>query len=121
MSVRAVFLWHLHQPDYRDPQTGQPMLPWVRQHASRAYTDMAAALERHPDVKAVANWAPSLLAQLEAYLAGTQDLDEELARKPTDSLTPQERAHVLREGFSADWNVWVRPVARYSELLGTGC
>src|SRR3989440_3319157 len=117
MSVRAVFLWHLHQPEYRDPQTGQPMLPWVRQHASRAYTDMAAALERHPDVKAVANWAPSLLAQLEAYLAGTQDLDEELARKPTDSLTPQERAHVLREGFSADWNVWVRPVARYSELL----
>src|SRR5438128_158528 len=117
MSVRAVFLWHLHQPEYRDPQTGQPMLPWVRQHASRAYTDMAAALERHPTVKVVANWAPSLLDQLEAYVAGTQDLDEQLARKPAEALTPEERAHVLREGFSVDWNVWVRPVARYSELL----
>ncbi len=117
MSVRAVFLWHLHQPEYRDPQTGQPILPWVRQHASRAYTDMAAALERHPQVKAVANWAPSLLSQLEAYVAGTQDADEQLARKPAEALTPEERAHVLREGFSADWNVWVRPVARYSELL----
>ena len=116
MSVRAVFLWHLHQPEYRDPQTGQPMLPWVRQHASRAYTDMAAALERHPTVKVVANWAPSLLDQLEAYVAGTQDLDEQLARKPAEALTPEERAHVLREGFSVDWNVWVRPVARYSEL-----
>ena len=70
MSVRAVFLWHLHQPEYRDPQTGQPILPWVRQHASRAYTDMAAALERYPQVKAVANWAPSLLSQLEAYEIG---------------------------------------------------
>jgi len=117
MAVRAVFLWHLHQPEYRDPQTGQPILPWVRQHSSRAYTDMAAALERHPEVKVVANWAPSLLVQLEAYVGGTQDADEQLARKPAESLTPQERAHVLREGFSADWNIWVRPVPRYSELL----
>ena len=117
MPVRAVFLWHLHQPEYRDPQTGQPILPWVRQHASRAYTDMADALERHPHVRAVANWAPSLLLQLAAYASGTQDLDEQLARKPAEELTPQERAHVLREDFSADWNVWVRPVGRYSELL----
>src|SRR5438270_796761 len=117
MPVRAVFLWHLHQPEYRDPQTGQPILPWVRQHASRAYTDMADALERHPHVRAVANWAPSLLLQLAAYVSGTQDLDEQLARKPAEELTPDERAHVLREDFSADWNVWVRPVGRYSELL----
>jgi len=117
MAVRAVFLWHLHQPEYRDPQTGQPILPWVRQHASRAYTDMAAALERHPQVKAVANWAPSLLVQLEAYVAGAQDLDEQLARRPAEALTPEQRAHVLRECFSVDWNVWVRPVPRYSELL----
>src|SRR5205823_3274954 len=117
MAVRAVFLWHLHQPEYRDPQTGQPILPWVRQHASRAYNDMAAALERYPHVRAVVNWAPSLLMQLEAYLGGTQDLDEQLARKPSEELTPQERAQVLRTDFSADWGVWVRPVPRYSELL----
>src|SRR5437868_13004013 len=116
MAVRAVFLCHLHHPEYRDPQTGRPILPLVRQHSSRAYTDMAAALERHPQVKAVANWAPSLLAQLEAYVAGTQDVDEQLARKPADTLTPEERAHVLREGFSVDWNIWVRPVSRYSKL-----
>src|SRR5690242_9265275 len=117
MPVRAVFLWHLHQPEYRDPDSGRPILPWVRQHATRAYNDMAAALERYPQVKAVVNWAPSLLAQLDAYVAGTQDADEVLARRPAESLTPEERAHVLREDFSADWNVWVRPVARYSELL----
>src|SRR5207253_477488 len=103
MPVRAVFLWHLHQPEYRDPQSGQPILPWVRMHACRAYTDMAAALERFPAVRAVANWAPSLLAQLDAYVEGrAQDLDEQLARKPADSLAPAERAELVKKerGFT---------------------
>ena len=118
MTARAVFLWHLHQPEYRDPQSGQPLLPWVRLHATRAYTDMAAALERHPRVRAVVNWAPSLLLQLEAYVAGTSvDLDEQLARRPTGELSVQERAHVLRQSFSVDWDLWVKPVPRYWELL----
>jgi len=115
---RVVFLWHLHQPEYRDPATGQPLLPWVRLHATRAYSDMAAALERHPRVKGVANWAPSLLLQLEACAAGaTVDLDEQIAAKPVRDLTPAERAHVLRQCFSVDWELWVKPVPRYLELL----
>ena len=117
-SVRAVFLWHLHQPEYRDPQTGQPLLPWVRLHACRAYLDMAVALERRPEVRVVANWAPSLLLQLSAYLDGTAvDRDEALARKTASDLEPGERAHVLRESFSVDWDLWVKPVPRYAELL----
>lgn len=116
--TRAVFLWHLHQPEYRDPVTGQPLLPWVRLHATRAYTDMAAALERHERVRVVANWAPSLLLQLEAYANGQSvDKDEQLARKPAASLTPAERAHVIKESFSVDWELWVKPVPRYAELL----
>ena len=118
MSARAVFLWHLHQPEYRDPQSGQPLLPWVRLHATRAYTDMAAAFEKWPLARGVANWAPSLLLQLDAYVSGRAvDRDEELARKPVAALTPGERAHVLKESFSVDWDLWVRPVPRYAELL----
>ena len=118
MPVRAIFLWHLHQPEYRDALTGQPLLPWVRMHATRAYTDMAAALERHERVRGVANWAPSLLLQLEAYVAGRAvDKDETIARKPVDSLPPAERAHVLKESFSVDWDLWVKPVPRYADLL----
>ena len=115
--ARVVFLWHLHQPEYRDPASGQPVLPWVRLHATRSYNDMAAAIEPHPRARAVVNWAPSLLLQLEAYAAGAQDRDEEIARKPAEALSPAERAHVLRQGFSADWDTWVKPVPRYSELL----
>src|SRR5262249_22707863 len=107
----------MHQPEYRDPASGQPVLPWVRLHATRAYNDMAAAIERHERARAVTNWAPSLLLQLEAYAAGLQDRDEEIARKPADALSAAERAHVLRQGFSVDWDTWVKPVPRYSELL----
>ncbi|HET7788054.1 MAG TPA: glycoside hydrolase family 57 protein [Myxococcales bacterium] len=116
--ARVVFLWHLHQPEYRDPVTGRPVLPWVRLHSTRAYTDMAAALEPHDDARVVANWAPSLLLQLEAYASGRAvDRDEEIARKPVDTLTPAERAHVVKESFAVDWGVWVKPVPRYAELL----
>ncbi|MCA1828441.1 MAG: glycoside hydrolase [Myxococcales bacterium] len=116
--TKAVFLWHLHQPEYRDPATGQPLLPWVRLHATRAYTDMAAALEKHEKVRIVANWAPSLLLQLEAYATGqTTDKDEMLARKAVADLTPAERAHVVKESFSVAWDLWVKPVPRYAELL----
>ena len=55
----------------------------MRLHATRAYTDMAAALEKHERVRVVANWAPSLLVQLEAYASGQSvDKDEQFARKP---------------------------------------
>ncbi len=116
--ARVVLLWHLHQPEYRDPVSGQPVLPWVRLHATRAYNDMAAALEAHEGARVVANWAPSLLQQLEAYASGIAvDRDEEIARKPADALSAGERAEVLRQSFSVDWDVWVKPVPRYAELL----
>jgi alpha-amylase/alpha-mannosidase (GH57 family) len=116
--ARVVFLWHMHQPEYRDPVSGQPVLPWVRLHATRSYNDMAAALERHERARVVANWAPSLLLQLEAYASGAAvDRDEQIARKPADSLTAAERAHVLRRDFSVDWELWLKPVPRYAELL----
>jgi len=95
------------------------VLPWVRLHATRSYTDMAAALEPQDRARVVANWAPSLLVQLAAYAGGASvDRDEELARRPVDTLTPQERAHVVKESFAVDWTLWVKPVPRYAELLG---
>jgi len=94
------------------------VLPWVRLHSTRAYNDMAAALEPHERVRVVANWAPSLLMQLDAYVSGQAvDKDEEIARKPVDTLNPSERAHVVKESFSVDWELWVKSVPRYAELL----
>ena len=39
--LQLVLLWHMHQPDYRNYETGEFMLPWVYLHAIKDYTDMA--------------------------------------------------------------------------------
>ncbi len=65
MSV--VLLWHMHQPEYRDIRTGRVHLPWTYLHATKDYVDMAAHLEAMPEARAVVNFAPILLEQIEDY------------------------------------------------------
>jgi alpha-amylase/alpha-mannosidase (GH57 family) len=116
--VRLAFLWHMHQPPYREADTGAFLLPWVRLHATRSYLDMASMLERHPGVRCTVNFTPILLEQLEDYVEGrAQDRFLELtARAPAD-LSLDERGALLRSFFMVDWDMHVRPVRRYQELL----
>ncbi len=64
--LRVVLGWHMHQPEYRDPDTGISTLPWTYLHAIKDYADMAAHIEAEPDARAVVNFAPLLLEQIEA-------------------------------------------------------
>ena len=64
--IRLALIWHFHQPDYTDPATAAPAMPWTRLHALKDYADMAAFLERHPTVRATFNVVPTLLDQLQA-------------------------------------------------------
>jgi len=66
MSV--VLCWHMHQPEYRDLRSGRVHLPWTYLHATKDYVDMAAHLEAVPEARAVVNFAPILLEQLEDYV-----------------------------------------------------
>ena len=61
----VVLLWHMHQPQYRDALTGQYVLPWTYLHAIKDYTDMAAHLEGNPAARAVVNFSPVLIEQVE--------------------------------------------------------
>src|SRR5690242_20931707 len=62
----------MHQPQYRDAITGQYTLPWTYLHAIKDYTDMAAHLEDNPQARAVVNFSPVLLEQLEDIAARTR-------------------------------------------------
>lgn len=64
----VVLCWHMHQPDYQDQSTGEFLFPWVYLHCIKDYVDMAAHLEAHPEARAVINFAPVLLEQIEEYL-----------------------------------------------------
>src|ERR1700751_6007725 len=61
----VILLWHMHQPQYRDALSGQYALPWTYLHAIKDYTDMAAHLEDNAAARAVVNFSPLLIEQLE--------------------------------------------------------
>ncbi|MCU0758779.1 MAG: glycoside hydrolase family 57 protein [Steroidobacteraceae bacterium] len=63
----VVLMWHMHQPQYRDALTGEYVLPWTYLHALKDYSDMAAHLEENPAARAVVNFTPVLLEQLQEY------------------------------------------------------
>ncbi len=65
--LKVVLCWHMHQPAYQDLATGQYRLPWTYLHAMKDYVDMAAILEENPGGRAVVNFAPILLDQIEDY------------------------------------------------------
>ncbi len=68
-GLHVVLCWHMHQPQYCDLISGEYKLPWTYLHAIKDYADMAAHLEAVPDARAVVNFAPVLLEQLDDYAA----------------------------------------------------
>ena len=61
------FLWHMHQPYYKNLLTGEYLLPWVLLHGTKDYYDMAALVEEFTGMKQNFNLVPSLIAQLIDY------------------------------------------------------
>jgi alpha-amylase/alpha-mannosidase (GH57 family) len=59
----------MHQPEYRSYGDGAHQLPWVYLHAIKDYADMAAIIEATPGARAVVNFVPILLDQIEDYAA----------------------------------------------------
>ncbi|MET0216843.1 MAG: glycoside hydrolase family 57 protein [Burkholderiales bacterium] len=117
-----VLLWHMHQPDYRDYATGEFALPWVYLHALKDYSDMAAHLEARPGIKAVVNFVPILLDQIEDYAEqlSTCKLKDPLlrllAREDLDRTTPEERALVLDRCWHANHARMIEPFPAYRRL-----
>ncbi|RMG56744.1 MAG: hypothetical protein D6713_10930 [Deltaproteobacteria bacterium] len=115
MPVNVAFLWHMHQPLYRDPDEGIFILPWVRLHAVKDYLFVARMMERYPRVRHTVNFVPSLLLQIESYRKGGKDIYLVLSEKDTGQLSPDERTFVVDRFFSVSPKIRKR-YPRYDEL-----
>jgi alpha-amylase/alpha-mannosidase (GH57 family) len=112
------FLWHMHQPFYKDLITGEYKLPWTRMHALKDYYGMARILEDFPAVKQTFNLVPSMMAQVEEYASGKAvDPFLQAALKPAESLSDAERALVLQHSFYSDPQQMIYRYPRYGELF----
>jgi alpha-amylase/alpha-mannosidase (GH57 family) len=68
----VAFIWHQHQPLYKSATQGDYRLPWVRLHGTKDYLDLVLLLERYPKLHQTVNLVPSLILQLEDYVAGLE-------------------------------------------------
>ena len=114
-----IFQWHMHQPLYKDAVSGRYLLPWVRLHCTKDYTDMAWHLERYPEVKGVINFVPSLLKQIREYtdFASVDERFLHLTQKPAADLSAEDQQFVLRHFFQGNQKGMVDVSRRYSRLL----
>src|SRR5882672_973598 len=117
-ALRLILLWHQHQPFYKDLVTGEYRLPWVRLHALKDYYGMVKLLDEFPDVHQNFNLVPSLMTQIQDYVAGTaQDPFLTVAAKPANDLTQKDRQFALQYLFQANHANVIGRYPRYRELL----
>lgn len=121
-SLELVFLWHMHQPDYRAPESGEYALPWTYLHGIKDYTDMVAHLERHAGVHAVVNFVPVLLDQLEDYAdqiarrALRDPLLRLLAHPAPETLGDEDKRTALNACFRTNHTRTIEPFPYFKRL-----
>ena len=116
-ALRLILLWHQHQPFYKDLVTGEYRLPWVRLHGLKDYYGMVKLLDEFPDVHQNFNLVPSLITQIQDYVAGTaQDPFLNVASTPAQDLTHAERLFALQYLFQANIAHVIGRYPRYREL-----
>jgi alpha-amylase/alpha-mannosidase (GH57 family) len=117
-SIRLIFLWHMHQPFYKDLVTGKYRLPWVRMHALKDYYGMVKLLDEFPTVHQNFNLVPSLITQISDYVSGTARDDwRDVASAPAANLTLENKIFALTYFFQANQTNQIGRYPRYLELL----
>ena len=124
--LNVVLYWHMHQPEYRDLRNGEYHLPWTYLHTIKDYVDMAAHLENNIDARAVVNFAPVLLEQIDDY---AQQLDDYLHHgkalrdsllaalaDPVLSLDNEKRMHIIKACLRANKERLVERFANFKTL-----
>ena len=123
-KLKLVIAWHMHQPEYRDLQTGEFKLPWTYLHVIKDYVDMVAHLEAAPEARVVVNFAPILLEQIEEYARQVTDYshnktlftDQLLAALVDDATifkTPHSPLKIIKDCLKANEE---RQVGRYPQF-----
>jgi len=116
-KIHLAVLWHMHQPQYRDPETGAYVLPWTRLHATKDYWGMVKLIEEFPKFHATYNMVPSLCIQLEEYASGKfNEPWFKTAFKTADALTKEDKREMLERAFHVNHERLMSRWPRFMEL-----
>lgn len=120
-SLQVALIWHMHQPDYRDPASGRILLPWTYLHAVKDYSEMLRTVREVPGARTTFNLVPTLLEQLADYQDGrAKDLWLETARMNPQEMTDGERTFAVSSFFRFITNGIFNPIAAIANWPGCG-
>jgi alpha-amylase/alpha-mannosidase (GH57 family) len=91
-------------------------MPWVRLHGVKDYWELPVIARDFPRIRQTFNLVPSLTAQIEDYVAGSEDVVSTLSRRPVAELTPEEKRQILRRCFLCHAPRMIDPYPRFREL-----
>ncbi|MEJ2141291.1 MAG: glycoside hydrolase family 57 protein [Gammaproteobacteria bacterium] len=128
--LNVVLYWHMHQPEYRDLRNGEYHQPWTYLHTIKDYVDMVAHLENNEKARAVVNFAPVLLEQIDDYAfqlgeylhhggALRDPLLSSLAG-PILTLDQENRIHILKSCLRANKKRLVQRFETFNNLVKIG-
>ncbi|MCR4881738.1 MAG: hypothetical protein K6A44_07295 [bacterium] len=116
-KLSVAFVWHMHQPCYKDEKSGLYLMPWVRLHAVKDYLDMLLLIEEFPNIRQTFNLVPLLLDQIEDYANnGAHDLHSKYTIMDVDDLNDEDKEFILSNFFAANYGHQIEPNPRYLEL-----
>ncbi len=114
--LSVAFIWHMHQPMYKDTLSGEYLMPWARLHAVKDYLDMVKILTYYPNIRQTFNLVPSLIDQLQDYADGVA-VDRLMALSLQSELSLEDRHFILERGFDAQAQMMIGQSPYYHDLL----
>lgn len=117
-SLGVAFIWHMHQPFYKDPISNIYLMPWVRLRGVKDYYPMAHLVDASDRARVTFNLVPSLIEQIIDYVDNdATDTFLDLTVKRASSLTLEDRVEILNNFFKVNFKRFIEPNTRYTELL----
>ena len=117
-TLKLAFLWHMHQPYYKDDKANTTLMPWVFLHAIKDYYDLPWYGSQFENLKATYNLVPSLISQIESYINHTaNDKLLEMLKVDIEQLSKNDIEYLQSYLFLSNEHNMIKPLKRYYELF----
>ena len=117
-KLYLLFLWHMHQPEYKNPLTDTYEMPWTFLHCIKDYYEMPWHVSRFENIKATFNLVPSLIKQILDYTdENVKDKFLLSLKKRPEDLTVNEKRYLIPFLFNSNPKTMIKPFPRYYQLF----
>jgi len=115
--LSIAFLWHMHQPYYKDPFSGIYRLPGADSMGPRTTSTWPYSLTNIPISDRHSISCRHSSSNYRYTENSAKDTFLEVTLKRPSDLSDEERAFILGKLLPANWDTMIRPFPRYYELL----